>query len=60
MGRNKNVNFRIIKHRKSKADAQLLIRNGLISLIIVKNPGFNIARFNKFTPNYLFGYSINS
>lgn len=48
MGWNKNVNFRIIKHHKSKTNAQLWIRNGLISLTIVENPGFNITRFNKF------------
>jgi hypothetical protein len=60
MGRNKNVNFRVIKHNKSKANAQLLIRDGLISLGIIKNPRFNIAGFDKLKKNNLLGYTVYS
>lgn len=43
---NKVINLGLIKHNKPKANAQLLIINGLIISDVVKDSRFNLTRFN--------------
>jgi hypothetical protein len=60
MGLNKDVNFRLIEHHKSKTNAQLLVINGRVNRRRVKNSGLNRTRFDKSSSNNLLGHTVNS